>query len=295
MALIAGQDVEPADEDPTSGRWRIARKVAADRVISTVDPQARHVHKTVRDRTDGFKAHVAVEPETGLVTACMLTGGNTHDGDTTVITDLLKGETAVRVLADSAYGAGATRAHLRSAGHTAVIKPKPLPRPKLPDGLGRDDFTINHTARQASVHLYQRLVACLASAAEHNLFRAYGERYGELGFDLPALIPQVWLHYDPKSAWQRDGDRPLNRQRMDFLLPLAGRRRVVIEVDGIQHYCDETGRPSPAKYAEMVCADRDLRLAGYEVYRFGGAELMTLEAARALLGPFLDALVKTGR
>jgi hypothetical protein len=43
LALVAGQDVEPAgDSDGTDGRWRIARKVAPDRVISTVDRQARH-------------------------------------------------------------------------------------------------------------------------------------------------------------------------------------------------------------------------------------------------------------
>ena len=40
LALVAGQDVEPAeDSDGTDGRWRIARKVAPDRVISTVDPR----------------------------------------------------------------------------------------------------------------------------------------------------------------------------------------------------------------------------------------------------------------
>ncbi len=51
LALIAGQDVEPAeDSDGTDGRWRIARRVAPDRVISTVDPDTRHVHKTVHQR-----------------------------------------------------------------------------------------------------------------------------------------------------------------------------------------------------------------------------------------------------
>jgi hypothetical protein len=40
LALVAGQDVEPAEgSDGTDGRWRIARKVAEDRVISTVDPE----------------------------------------------------------------------------------------------------------------------------------------------------------------------------------------------------------------------------------------------------------------
>ena len=74
MRLIAGQDVEPADgSDGTDGRWRIARKVAKDRVISVVDPETRHAHKTVHRRQDGFKAHLAVEPETGIVTAAELT------------------------------------------------------------------------------------------------------------------------------------------------------------------------------------------------------------------------------
>jgi hypothetical protein len=73
LALIAGQDVEPADDgDGTDGRWRIARRVASDRVISTVDTDARHVHKTVHQRQDGYKGHVAVEPETGIFTAVQL-------------------------------------------------------------------------------------------------------------------------------------------------------------------------------------------------------------------------------
>jgi Transposase DDE domain/Transposase domain (DUF772) len=74
LALVAGQDVEPAEgSDGTDGRWRIARKVAPDRVISTVDPQARHTRKSKSKRRDGFRGHVAAEPETGLVTDCEMT------------------------------------------------------------------------------------------------------------------------------------------------------------------------------------------------------------------------------
>jgi hypothetical protein len=74
LALVAGQDVEPADgSDGTDGRWRIARKVAPDRVISTVDPQARHTRKSKSKLRDGFRGHVAAEPETGLVTDCEMT------------------------------------------------------------------------------------------------------------------------------------------------------------------------------------------------------------------------------
>ena len=74
LALVAGQDVEPAEGcDGTDGRWRIARKVAPDRVISTVDPEARHTRKSKSKRRDGFRGHVAAEPETGLVTDCEMT------------------------------------------------------------------------------------------------------------------------------------------------------------------------------------------------------------------------------
>jgi hypothetical protein len=62
----------------------------------------------------------------------------------------------------------------------------------------------------------------------------------------------------------------------------------VIEVDGKQHYSDEDG-PSPRLYAEMVAADRDLKLAGYEVYRFGGHELAGA-SGEARAGEFFQRL-----
>jgi hypothetical protein len=66
--------VEPAgDSDGTDGRWQIARKVAPDRVISTVDREARHTRKSKSKRRDGFRGHVAAEPETGLITDCGMT------------------------------------------------------------------------------------------------------------------------------------------------------------------------------------------------------------------------------
>jgi hypothetical protein len=68
LALVAGQDVEPAEgSDGRDGRWRITRKVAPDRVISTVDPQARHTRKSPSSRRDGYRAHVVAEPSTGLI------------------------------------------------------------------------------------------------------------------------------------------------------------------------------------------------------------------------------------
>jgi hypothetical protein len=139
--------------------------------------------------------------------------------------------------------------------------------------------------------LYQRLIVSLdpASPPERILFEAFCKRYSE-SFDLPALIPQVYLHYDPYTKQQLGPEGSvLARQRMDFLLLLPGRTRVVLEVDGAQHY-SEDGRAVPARYAAMMAEDRRLRLAGYEVYRFGGHELRGPKAAR-LLGTFFDQLL----
>ena len=57
LALVAGQDVEPADG--SDGRWRIARK-------------------SREKKQDGFKAHIVIEPDTGLVTAADTSVG-VHD------------------------------------------------------------------------------------------------------------------------------------------------------------------------------------------------------------------------
>lgn len=68
---------------------------------------------------------------------------------------------------------------------------------------------------------------------------------------------------------------------MDFLLLLPNAHRVVIEVDGSQHFSQD-GKPSLALYAAMVSADRELRLTGYEVYRFGANELVGPQAVSTI-------------
>jgi len=135
---------------------------------------------------------------------------------------------------------------------------------------------------------YSRLQESLASSPPEQLlfdtyFRKIRSRLGEV---LPALIPQVYLHYDPYSVRERGG-AVLERQRMDFLLILPRGRRIVIEVDGKQHYSDEAGA-SPTLYAAMVKEDRKLRLAGYEVFRFGGAELQGDSGVQLVESFFLD-------
>jgi hypothetical protein len=79
------------------------------------------------------------------------------------------------------------------------------------------------------------------------------------------------------------------RERMDFLLLLPRGVRIVLEVDGKQHYA-EGDTASPKLYSDMVAEDRRLRLRGYEVYRFGGYELDAAGAADMLREFFSELL-----
>ena len=147
LALVAGQDVEPAeDSDGTDGRWRIARATAPDRMISTVDPEARHAHKTRERRQDGFKAHVVVEPATGLTTVCALTKANgPENSDATVGAELVVADPtiaegkAVEVLGDSAYATGDMLHTLDAQKWTPLLKPWPI-KPAVEGGFTIDDF-----------------------------------------------------------------------------------------------------------------------------------------------------------
>ncbi len=106
------------------------------------------MHKPRSSYRDGYKAHIAVELETGIITACALTPANIGDGPIGV--DLLDGEdSGLTVLADSGYASGEVRANLKDAKHAAVIKPLPLQRnPRLDDDhYVRDDFTIDYDKR----------------------------------------------------------------------------------------------------------------------------------------------------
>lgn len=123
LATVVGQDLEEADD----GTLRIARRVAADRVISTVDPEARHGHKTVARGFDGYKGHIAMDPDSEIITDTVVTPGNA--GDASVAEDLIDD------LVDEDDGDAATDDVDSSApGDTA--QPTAVARPKRGGGGG---------------------------------------------------------------------------------------------------------------------------------------------------------------
>lgn len=147
-------------------------------------------------------------------------------------------------------------------------------------------------ANQAKLSLFNRLKESLPSTSppQAQLFDAFYRGFGSAVPSLPALLPEVWLHWDPRTVKERGPDALL-RFRMDFLLLLPQGVRIVIEVDGKHHYADALGNVDVQRYAQMVKADRELKLAGYEVFRFGAAELQSTKS-KADVKTFFEALFK---
>ncbi len=140
LATVVGQDLAMGDDD----MFRIARRVAPNRVISTVDPDARHGHKTAARGFDGYKGHTAIDPDSEIITDTVVTPGNA--GDTSVAEDLIDDlltdpvntepvntgqldtddePAQPAVYGDAAYGTGKFLSCLHDAGIEAKCKTQP--------------------------------------------------------------------------------------------------------------------------------------------------------------------------
>jgi Transposase DDE domain/Transposase domain (DUF772) len=136
LALVAGQDVEAGDD----GVFRIARRVARDRLISTVDVEARHGHKSRARTFDGYKSHFSVDPDDELITNAAVTAANTADRE--VIDELLTEPGTEKPGADTA-GATESATDTPTAGtdEPAADTSDNLGR-NSKDGSGSKDFEV---------------------------------------------------------------------------------------------------------------------------------------------------------
>jgi IS5 family transposase len=170
LALVAGQDVAEGDD----GVFRIVRGVARDRVISTVDPEARHGHKSQNRRFDGYKTHVSIDPDSELIDEATVTPANTPDRD--VVDDLLAPSAdepdKPEVVGDSAYADGETRERLGNAGYTVRAK---VPSARNREGrftkdrfhVNLDDETVTCPAGQTATITWSRRGGGKASFKPH--------------------------------------------------------------------------------------------------------------------------------
>lgn len=160
VATVIGQDLEQAED----GTFRIARRVAADRVISTVDPQARHGRKSTSGKFDGYKGHVAIDPDSEIITDTAVGPANAGDATMTaaLTADLdhhehdnhddghndsagpvVEDDQPERptVYGDAAYGSGDNLADLDGRGIIAMVKVQP---PARRSGMfSKDDFDVD--------------------------------------------------------------------------------------------------------------------------------------------------------
>lgn len=160
VATVVGQDLEARDD----GIIVIARRVAPDRVISVVDPEARHGHKTAARGFDGYKGHIAIDPESEIITAVDVTAGNVGDGAVakSLLADVLPSteedkvqgashapaEEPVEVYGDASYGTADVVETLEQAGIEPNVKVQP---PSAREGMySQDAFTIDLTADTVS-------------------------------------------------------------------------------------------------------------------------------------------------
>jgi hypothetical protein len=149
LATVVGQDLQSGED----GRFRIARKVAKDRVISTVDPDARHGHKTAARGFDGYKGHVAIDPDSEVIVATGVSAGNTGDAAAvaallaedlpaeTTTTETMVDDEPLTVYGDSAYGTGALLESFEQTGVRAMCKTQP---PRAPGGrFSKSEFQVD--------------------------------------------------------------------------------------------------------------------------------------------------------
>ncbi len=123
LATVVGQDLEKTED----GTYRIAKRVATDRVISTVDPEARHGHKTSARSFDGYKGHISIDPDSEVIVASDVTAGNVGDGQAAgpLLDEAItqpEEEKVVEVYGDASYGTADIVEELEEAGIEANVK-----------------------------------------------------------------------------------------------------------------------------------------------------------------------------
>lgn len=171
---MVGRDLEEGDD----GRFRIARRVAKDRVISSVDPDARHGHRTAARGFDGYKGHIAEDPDSEIITNTTVTPGNAGDGSVaeTLVSDLVDnqddddtvdgdvGDEEPTVYGDSAYGGGEFQQR-RGNGVSPQASQAACSMADIDGAVGDDD--LRHPNRATSTGTWETVPGGLLNGDPH--------------------------------------------------------------------------------------------------------------------------------
>ena len=169
------QDIERREEGTT-----LKQGVSPDRVVSVHDSEMRHGRKSEKRRFDGHKAHLAVDPESQLITAADVLAGNAPDHERALeLVEQAEANADVmveEVVGDCAYGDGNTRKTFAEAGRKLVAK---VATRRGGAQFPKEDFLIDLES-----------MSCVCPAGQHTqkvVSISSGDRYGAPGVPLRAF------------------------------------------------------------------------------------------------------------
>ena len=140
LRQLLAQDVERTAD----GQAVLKDGVAKDRVPSVTDPEMRHGRKSASGKFTGHKGAIAVDTESGVITAADVLPGNAPDNTNALElvqeTSRNTGCGVAKVIGDCAYGDGATRRAFKEQGCELVVK---VPRGGKPGYYAKGDFKID--------------------------------------------------------------------------------------------------------------------------------------------------------
>ncbi len=243
LRVVAGQDIEIAVDADGARTPRIAQRVAPGRVVSTVDPDARHGHRSRTDRYDGYKLHVSADVDSDLICSAAATLATVHDA--AVVEDLIDADPVpvAEIIADTHYGSGPTRQAMADRGIDLVAPAQPIPA--RGDMLTKADFDIDLDT--ATVTCPQGNTAPIPPPTRRQT--APGAVRGNGLFSMRAQTP---MHHTRRRPHHRDQPprrtpRPRTTTTLDTRIPqqipTANPSRTQNRTDQIPHQKSPLARP----------------------------------------------------
>jgi hypothetical protein len=213
LKQLLAQDVERN----TEGQAVLKDGVAKDRVPSVTDPQMRHERKSASRKFTGHKGAIAVDTESGVITAADVLPGNAPDNTDALVlveeTSRNTGCEVAKVIGDCAYGDGATRREFKEHGCELVVK---VPRGVRRGYYAKGDFKID---------LEHGTVTCPAGQVTSEWKRVQtmvrGERVVVKRFEFTAEQCRACPHYRQCASGKRGKGRSVTLHPEEELMQEA--------------------------------------------------------------------------
>jgi hypothetical protein len=232
LVQIRAQDLEPDPSGGGGGGTKIRHGVAAERRVSIADPDMRHGRKSKTKKFNGYKRHLALDLDTGLIVACDVTPANRPEEEAaaSLKQDIERQERRIREFhCDRGYIASPVIREIIADGAEVLCKPWV---PRNGDLFTKADFKLN---------LRDKTIMCPAGEVESF----------DLGADVefhPATCARCPLRAQCTNASLERGrsisiaDNEQLQQKLRKLTATKSGRRRLRERTGVEHSLAHLGR-----------------------------------------------------